>query len=107
MADGIVIAQTTIDDEDRATALARGAVEAKLAAGVHVDGPVTAVYWWQGEVETAREWRISYMTTTARLPELESWLTARHPYDVPQWVTLPVSGGSDAYLTWVGEETRN
>ena len=105
MANEIVIAQTTIDNEDQARALARGAVEGKLAAGVHIDGPITAVYWWKNEVETAREWRISYMTTTDRLPQLEAWLSEKHPYEVPQWITLPVTGGSDAYLSWVVEET--
>ncbi|WP_128435054.1 divalent-cation tolerance protein CutA [Streptomyces cyaneus] len=105
MANGIVIAQTTIDNEDQAKALARGAVESKLAAGVHIDGPITAVYWWKNEVETAREWRISYMTTTDRLPQLEAWLSEKHPYHVPQWITLPVTGGSEAYLSWVVEET--
>lgn len=102
---GIVIAQTTVDDEERAQALARGAVEAGMAACAHVDAPLTAVYRWQGTVETAREWRISYKTTTARLPELEAWVAEQHPYDVPEWITLPVSGGSEAYLGWVAGET--
>ncbi|MER5689387.1 divalent-cation tolerance protein CutA [Streptomyces sp. NPDC002205] len=106
MAHEIVIAQTTSDDEAQAKALARGAVESKLAAGVHIDAPITAFYWWKGEVETAQEWRISYMTTTDRLPALEAWLHEKHPYDVPQWITLPVTGGSEAYLSWVVEETH-
>lgn len=41
MANDIVIVQTTSDDEDQAKALARGAVESKLAAGVHIDAPIT------------------------------------------------------------------
>ena len=105
MANDIVIAQTTSDDADQAQALARGAVESKLAAGVHIDAPITAFYWWKSKVETAQEWRISYMTTADRLPALEAWLHEQHPYDVPQWITLPVTGGSEAYLSWVVEET--
>ncbi|MFJ2174922.1 divalent-cation tolerance protein CutA [Streptomyces sp. NPDC087851] len=102
----IVIAQTTSDDEEQAKTLARGAVESKLAAGVHIDAPINAFYWWQGKVEAAQEWRISYMTTSDRLPALEAWLHEKHPYDVPQWITLPVTGGSEAYLSWVVDETR-
>ncbi|MFE7317824.1 divalent-cation tolerance protein CutA [Streptomyces sp. NPDC057555] len=101
----IVIAQTTIDDEDQAKALARGAVESKLAACAHIDAPFTAVYRWKNEIETAQEWRISYKTTTERLPELEAWVAEKHSYDVPEWITLPVTGGSEAYLSWVVEET--
>ncbi|MEU5363292.1 divalent-cation tolerance protein CutA [Streptomyces sp. NPDC005925] len=102
---GIVIAQTTIDDENQAKTLARGAVEGRLAACAHIDGPFSTVYRWQGGIETAREWRISYKTTSDRLAELGAWVTEQHPYDVPEWITLPVTGGSEAYLSWVAEET--
>ncbi|KPI02993.1 CutA1 divalent ion tolerance protein [Actinobacteria bacterium OK074] len=105
MASEIVVAQTTTDDEDRAMALARGAVESRLAAGAHIDPPLTAVYRWKGKIETAQEWRISYKTTTDRLPELEAWVAQRHSYEVPEWVILPVIGGSEAYLSWVAEQS--
>ncbi|MET9700708.1 divalent-cation tolerance protein CutA [Streptomyces sp. NPDC006529] len=105
MATDIVIAQTTIDDEDAARELARGAVAARLAACAHIDAPLTAVYRWQGAVETATEWRVSYKTTRARLPDLTAWVAGQHGYDVPEWIVLPADGGSDAYLSWVTEET--
>lgn len=105
MATDIVIAQTTIDDEEQARALARGAVESRLAACAHIDQPFAATYWWKGAIETAQEWRISYKTTTERLPELEAWVAEQHSYEVPEWITLPVTGGSQAYLKWVAEET--
>ncbi|MDT0478027.1 divalent-cation tolerance protein CutA [Streptomyces sp. DSM 41014] len=105
MASEVVIAQTTIDNEDLAMALASGAVESRLAACAHVDQPLTAVYRWKGAIETAQEWRISYKTTTARLPELEAWVSREHSYEVPAWITLPVTGGSDAYLSWVDEQS--
>ncbi|MFE5593078.1 divalent-cation tolerance protein CutA [Streptomyces sp. NPDC056549] len=105
MATEIVIAQTTIDDEEKAQALALGPVEARLASCAHIDAPFTAVYRWKGQIETAKEWRISFKTTTERLPELEAWVAQQHPYEIPEWITLPVTGGSDAYLAWVVEET--
>ncbi|MFJ6251810.1 MULTISPECIES: divalent-cation tolerance protein CutA [unclassified Streptomyces] len=105
MATEIVIAQTTIDDEEKAKALALGAVEARVAACAHIDPTFTAVYRWKGSIETAQEWRISYKTTTSRLPELAAWVAEKHSYEVPEWITLPVSGGSEAYLSWVVEET--
>ncbi|MFF8989155.1 divalent-cation tolerance protein CutA [Streptomyces sp. NPDC014983] len=105
MASEIVIAQTTIDDEARAKVLARGAVENRLAACAHIDQPFTAVYRWKGAIETAQEWRISYKTTADRLPQLEAWVAGEHSYEVPEWIIIPVIGGSDAYLKWVVEES--
>ncbi|MFF3556534.1 divalent-cation tolerance protein CutA [Streptomyces tsukubensis] len=103
----IVIAQTTIDDEGRAEALALGAVEARLAACAHVDPPFKAVYRWQGAVQVEREWRITYKTTRDRLPALAEWVAAEHPYEVPEWIVLPVDSGSEAYLRWVAEESAD
>ncbi|MBQ1098257.1 divalent-cation tolerance protein CutA [Streptomyces sp. b94] len=105
MASEIVIAQTTIDDEEQAKVLARGAVENRLAACAHIDQPFTAVYRWKNAIETAQEWRISYKTTTDRLPELAAWVSQQHSYEVPEWITLPVTGGSEAYLAWVVDES--
>jgi len=36
----------------------------------------------------------------ARMKEL-------HPYEVPEVVALPVVGGSEDHLAWIGEETRS
>lgn len=105
MATDIVIAQTTVDDEGKARELARGAVEARLAACAHIDAPCSAVYRWKGAVETATEWRVSYKTTRVRLPALSAWVGQEHDYEVPEWSILPVDGGSDAYLWWVVEAT--
>jgi len=31
------------------------------------------------------------MTAADRHPALEAWLHEQHPYDVPRWITLPVT----------------
>ncbi|WP_424214252.1 divalent-cation tolerance protein CutA [Streptomyces sp. BI20] len=104
MTTDVVVAQTTVDGEPSARELARGAVEARLAACAHVDGPLTAVYRWEGRTATDTEWRISFKTTRARLPELTRWLHEEHPYDLPQWLVLPTAAASDGYATWVASE---
>lgn len=55
----------------------------------------------------ARRPGIPSSCATDRLPALEAWLHEKHPYDVPQWIILPVTGGSEAYLSWVVEETAH
>ncbi|MFJ9822776.1 divalent cation tolerance protein CutA [Streptomyces sp. NPDC101160] len=44
---------------------------------------------------------MSYKTTVERRPELQSSVHQKHGYEVPEWITLPVTGGSDAHLSWV------
>ncbi|GGX51743.1 divalent-cation tolerance protein CutA [Streptomyces minutiscleroticus] len=96
---------TTTDDAGKAEALARGAVGARVAACAQISGPVTSVYRWRGEVETAAEWQVLFKTTGARYEELESYLRAAHDYDTPEIVATPIVRGGADYLRWLEEET--
>ncbi|MET7439581.1 divalent-cation tolerance protein CutA [Streptomyces sp. NPDC004082] len=96
---------TTTDAPGKAQALARGAVEARVAACAQISGPVTSVYRWNGEVETAEEWQVLFKTTGARYDALEAHLRAAHDYDTPEIIATPVVRGSADYLRWVARET--
>jgi periplasmic divalent cation tolerance protein len=45
----------TTADQAEAERLGRAAVEARLAACANLLGPTTAVYWWEGKVESGTE----------------------------------------------------
>jgi periplasmic divalent cation tolerance protein len=97
---------TTIDSREAADALARGAVEARVAACAQVGSPISSTYWWEGKVETAQEWPITFKTTMDRYPALEAHIRGHHSYDVPEILCTPVVAGNPAYLEWLTTETR-
>lgn len=97
---------TTTDSRDAADALSRSAVEARVAACAQVSGPIASTYWWEGKVETADEWRITFKTPTARYAALEQHIREHHSYDVPEILCSPVTAGNLAYLEWLDAETR-
>lgn len=86
-----------------AEALARGLVEARLAACVQLDSPITSFYRWEGRLEVDQEVRLVVKTRLSLQPKLLEFLQAHHPYKVPQLVLLP-AGGSPAYLEWWSRE---
>ncbi|MGW7364107.1 divalent-cation tolerance protein CutA [Streptomyces sp. NPDC054841] len=96
---------TTTDSAEKAEELARGAVEARLAACAQISAPVTSVYRWQNAIETSEEWQILFKTTEARYEALEAHVRAHHDYDTPEIIATPVVRGSAAYLEWVAAET--
>ncbi|MFE4172598.1 divalent-cation tolerance protein CutA [Streptomyces sp. NPDC056909] len=96
---------TTIDSAARAEEIARGVIEARLAACAQISAPVASVYRWKGEVEIAEEWQILFKTTASRYDALEAHLKDVHDYDTPEIIATPVVRGSAEYLTWVSEET--
>ncbi|HUZ23827.1 MAG TPA: divalent-cation tolerance protein CutA [Streptosporangiaceae bacterium] len=100
-----VTVTTSVDDLSKAETLARGAVEARLAACAQVSDPVSSVYWWNGAVDSAREHVVTFKTTQAHGSALVEYIKKAHPYDVPEVLVAPVLSGNDAYLAWVAAET--
>jgi len=45
-------------------------------------------------------------TTAARRAALEKWIVARHPYDTPEVVALPIAHGHRRYLDWVRDAVQ-
>jgi periplasmic divalent cation tolerance protein len=97
---------TTTESSEVAETLANGAVEARLAASVQADGPITSTYRWDGEVQTSEEWRITFKTTAERYESLEAFIQENNSYDVPEILCIPVAAGSKAYLEWLTTETQ-
>ena len=98
-----VIVLTTLGAATDAGPLARALVEERLAACVSVLPPMTSSYRWKGRLEEDREQQVVIKTTAGRLQALEERLRQLHPYDVPEFLVLPVAGGSAAYLGWLRE----
>ena len=96
---------TTTDASEKAEALARSAVEARVAACGQVIGPITSVYRWQGAVETAQEWLVLFKTTAEGVEPLVAHVRAEHSYDVPEIICTPIVAGNPDYLEWLTAET--
>lgn len=83
-----------------ARALARAALQARLAACANLVPGVESHYWWNDKLEQAREILILFKTTASKLRSLERLVVRLHPYDTPEFVVLKISGGNQRYLRW-------
>ena len=92
------------DDGDVAS-FAENLVDERLAACVTVSPVVESVYRWNGAVERARERQLMVKTSQARVPSLRRRVQELHPYETPEFLCLPVSGGDERYLAWVQQMT--
>ena len=96
---------TNLPDQASAEKLARELVEKKLAACVNILTRCTSIYRWKDQIETASEIPMLIKTTTAAYTALESAIQALHPYELPEIVQVPISGGLPAYIEWLITET--
>ena len=101
-----LVVLTNLPDEASAHALATALVGERLAACVNVLAPCRSVYRWQGAIENATEIPLLIKTTAVRYAALEAAIRARHPYELPEIIAVPIAHGLPEYLDWVVAETR-
>lgn len=96
-----VLVLTTVGPDFDAPALVRELVELRLAACVNIVERIRSVYRWQGRIEEDAEQLLVIKTADARVDALREELFKRHPYEVPEFVVVPVAGTSEAYGEWL------
>lgn len=91
----------TVPDREAGRTLARGLLEARLAACVNLLPGVTSMYTWEGAVEESEELLLVIKTDRTRADDVIGFIEREHPYDCPEAIALDVVRGSRAYLDWI------
>ncbi len=86
--------------------LAKAALSARLIACANLVPKIESHYWWQGKIESGAEVLLILKTLKSKLAALEKMVLAKHPYDTPEFLVLPLSAGSQRYLDWVVASCR-
>jgi periplasmic divalent cation tolerance protein len=105
MAEPCVQITTTAPDEDTAERIAADLLDRHLAACVQVVGPIRSHYRWEGERRADSEWLCLVKTRAALTETVTGAIVALHPYDEPEIIATPISGGAPGYLAWVASES--
>lgn len=97
---------TTYPEETPAIQFAQQLIKQKLAACVNISPIMTSVYEWEGKLEQGKECQLVIKTLHAKLTALSDYIRQNHPYEVPEILELPISGGLPAYLSWISESLK-
>jgi periplasmic divalent cation tolerance protein len=95
------IVLSTCGDRETAERIAHRLVEQHLAACVNILPGVQSVYRWQGTVESESEVLMLIKTKAALIQQVQSTIASLHSYEVPEFLVLPITGGSEAYMAWL------
>jgi len=97
----VAIVLSTFPSTETAEAAIRSLVEeGRIACGTLLPGAVS-IYRWNGAIERSMEVQALLKVRASAVQDVVDRLAALHPYDVPEIVSLPVSGGFAPYLQWV------
>jgi periplasmic divalent cation tolerance protein len=100
-----VIIFTTLPADSDPAEFANALVEERLAACVSIYGDMQSFYRWSDQVEQDTERQVVIKTAARRVPALWERVRAMHPYEVPEFLVMPIVDGNEAYLSWMREST--
>ncbi|MGB7070125.1 MAG: divalent-cation tolerance protein CutA [Pyrinomonadaceae bacterium] len=97
----MIIVMTTVPTSFDANRLATLIVAEKLAACVQTLPPTMSTYFWEGVIRSESEILLLIKSLPEKFTEIEGFLKANHPYDVPEIVAIKAETCSADYLKWV------
>jgi len=97
----LVTASSSKEGEKIATAL----VNEKLAACCNIVKDITSIYFWNEKLCKDKEVLILLKTRKEKFEKLRKRIKELHSYDVPEIIALPITLGSEEYLSWVKKST--
>ena len=101
-----LLVYTTFPDAETALGVGEDLVRAKLAACVNVLPGMRSVYAWKGAVERGAEVVAILKTREGLAANLAAALKARHPYETPIILHLPVADADADTAAWIVAETQ-
>ncbi|MEZ5565717.1 MAG: divalent-cation tolerance protein CutA [Gammaproteobacteria bacterium] len=105
MNEEILVVLCTCPDERTGTGIATALLAENLAACVNCVTGIRSMYRWEGQTREDTEVLLVIKTTTSRYAALQALIQARHPYDVPEVIAMPVVAGASNYLDWIRQAT--
>jgi periplasmic divalent cation tolerance protein len=101
-----IFVYTTYPSIVEADETGRALVAQRLAACVNILPGMISHYRWQGALERGEE-AVMLIKTRASLAEaVLAEVKARHPYETPAILVLPIESVEQTYLAWVMAETE-
>ena len=94
----------TAGSPEEAHKVAEALLEQRMAACVNIVPEVHSLFWWEGHLDSGKETLLLVKTKASLLEDVVRLVKEVHSYDVPEIIALPIIGGNQDYLDWIGKE---
>lgn len=102
-----VLIYTTFPSAEAAEETGGALVDEGLAACVNILPAMTSLYIWKGERQKSDEAVMVIKTRAALSDAVAREVKARHAYENPAILVLPVAGGSPDFIAWIMSGTNS
>jgi periplasmic divalent cation tolerance protein len=98
-----LLALSAFPDAETARRISNQLVSERFAACANILPGVESIYRWKDRIESGNETLVFFKLSEDRQLAFQNKLRSLHPYEVPEIIFVPVSGGLPEYLGWVVE----
>jgi len=99
----LFITTATVEEAHR---ISKVLLEHKKVACVNIVPKVSSFFWWQDKIDSAQESLLIAKTKASQLNESVRLVKEIHSYDIPEIIAVPIVGGNQEYLEWIGKEAE-
>ncbi|KAJ6817560.1 protein CutA 1, chloroplastic [Iris pallida] len=101
-----IVVYVTVPNKEAGNKLSESIIKERLAACVNRVPGVESVYWWDRKVQRDSEELLIIKTRVSLLDALTEHVKSNHEYEVPEVISMPITGGNLKYLEWIKNNTR-
>lgn len=98
-----IVVLITTGSAEEASKISNRLLEQKKAACVNIIPQIDSRFWWEGKIDSSQESLLIVKSKASLLPEIIKLVKEAHSYSVPEIIALPILGGNEDYLEWIGE----
>ncbi|QOG12121.1 divalent-cation tolerance protein CutA [Arcobacter sp. FWKO B] len=99
------IIQTTYDKKKIASKVATMLLAKKLAACIQLN-KIKSFYTYENKLHKDSEYILSIKTKKSKYDEIQSFIKATHPYNLPEIICIDITNASEEYLQWIEENVE-
>lgn len=100
-----VVVHVTCPSRAEAEELSKKIMEQRLAACINVISGVQSYFYDENVLKQEKESLMILKTKRELVDSLTSFVIMHHSFEVPEVIALPIIGGSNDYLNWIGAQT--
>lgn len=101
-----VVIFITVGTDEEAKKIANILLSQRKVACVNILSGVSSFFWWHDKLDSVQESLLLVKTKAPVVNEIVGLVKEIHSYDIPEIIAVPIVGGNQDYLEWIGKEVK-
>ena len=102
----IALVYTLVSSHAEARDLAKDIIQKRYAGCVNIF-PCQSIYEWDHQIQETDEWALLIKTSSAKSKIIFSYLTEKHPYQIPCILCSDQVSALEPFAHWIDQKARD